>query len=136
MQQPTLDELAALPAGVLPVPRPVDVAALEARCDARGRPMVVIDTHDVTDTARFMVAVVEAFSLPGFVGHSWDAFADCLREVPPSTVVVWDGWTDMAVASPRDTEVAIEVLAESGLTVLMVNAPEDEGGDRSGDRSR
>lgn len=122
----TPDELADLPAGVLPVSQPVDVAELEERCDARGRPMVVLDTHAVTDKAAFMGAVVEAFSLPGWFGRNWDAFADCLRDVPPSTVVVWDGWTDMAAHDPRDTEVAIEVLAESGLTVLMVNAPDAE----------
>jgi hypothetical protein len=120
------EELAALPGGVVPVAHAVDVAALEALCDANGRPMVVLDTHTVGDTTGFMGAVVEAFSLPGWFGHSWDAFSECLRDVPPSTVMVWDGWTDMARATPRDTEVAIEVLAESGLTVLMVNAPEDD----------
>ena len=98
--------------------------------------MVVLDTHAVRDTAGFMGAVTEAFSLPGWFGRSWDAFLECLRDVPPSTVLVWDGWTDMARATPRDTEVAIEVLAESGLTVLMVNAPGDddpEGDDPEGD---
>ena len=120
------EELAALPGGVVPVAHPVDVVTLEAHCDARGRPTVVLDTHAVTDTAGFMRAVVEAFSLPGWFGRSWDAFLECLRDVPSSTVLVWDGWTDMARATPRDTEVAIEVLAESGLTVLLVDAPEDD----------
>ena len=49
MQGWTLDELAALPAGVVPVAGPVDVVGLEARCDARGRPMVLLDTASVTD---------------------------------------------------------------------------------------
>jgi hypothetical protein len=121
-----VEELAGLPGGVVPVAHTVDVTLLEAQCDARGRPMVVLDTHAVHDTHGFMSAVTEAFSLPGWFGRSWDAFLECLRDVPPSTVLVWDGWTDMARASPRDTEVAIEVMAESGLTVLMVNAPEDD----------
>lgn len=122
----TLDDLAGLPAGVVPVARPVDVVGLEARCDARGRPMVLLDTGGVTDKDGFMDAVSEALRLPGWFGRNWDALGDCLSDVPASTVLVWDGWTQMARRVPRETEVAIEVLAESGLTVLMVNAPEDE----------
>mgnify|MGYP001826501606 FL=1 len=122
----TLAELAALPAGVVPVPGGVDVIALEAECDSRGRPMVLLDTDEVASKDGFMDAVSAALALPGWFGRNWDALADCLSDVPVSTVLVWDGWRDMALADPRDTEVAIEVFAESGLTVLMVNAPDDE----------
>jgi RNAse (barnase) inhibitor barstar len=122
----TLDELAGLPAGVMPVVGPVDVVELEARCDARGRPMVLLDTGRVADKEGFMDAVSAALNLPGWFGRNWDALADCLGDVPTSTVLVWDGWTDMARIAPRETEVAIEVLADSGLTVLMVNAPDGE----------
>ena len=125
-QTANLDDLAALPAGVVPVQGGVDVVALEARCDARGRPMVVLSTPGVADKSGFMDAVSDALALPGWFGRNWDALADCLSDVPPSTVLVWDHWTDMARATPRDTEVAIEVFAESGLTVLMVNAPEPD----------
>lgn len=119
----TAAQLAGLPAGVVPVAGTVDVLALEAECDARGRPSVVLDTADVADKEGFMAAISEALALPGWFGRNWDALAECLGDVPSSTVLVWDGWTDMARADPRATEVAIEVFAESGLTVLMVNAP-------------
>ncbi len=122
----TLDDLAALPAGVVPVTRPVDLVGLEARCDARGRPMVLLDTGRVTDKDGFMDAVSDALKLPGWFGRNWDALAECLGDAPTGTVLVWDGWRDMALTDPRATEVAIEVLAESGLTVLMVDAPDDE----------
>lgn len=125
-QAHTVQQLAGLPAGVVPVPGAVDVMALEAECDARGRPTVVLDTGQVSDKDGFMNAVSEALGLPGWFGRNWDALAECLADVPDSTVLVWDGWTDMARADPRDTEVAIEVFAESGLTVLMVRAPADE----------
>lgn len=122
----SLDELAALPSGVVPVAEPVDVVALEARCDAQGRPMVLLDTGSVADKEGFMAAVSAALALPGWFGRNWDALADCLSDIPADTMLVWDGWTDMARAAPRSTEVAIEVLVESGLTVLLVNAPADE----------
>jgi RNAse (barnase) inhibitor barstar len=124
----SVQQLAALPSGVVPVPGRVDVVALEAECDARGRPTVVLDTGRVHDKDGFMDAVSDALALPGWFGRNWDALAECLGDVPTSTVLVWDGWRDMALASPRDTEVAIEVFAESGLTVLMVDAPADEDG--------
>lgn len=122
----TVEQLAALPAGIVPVHDNIDVGALVAECGARGRPTVVLDTEQVADKDAFMNAVSDALALPGWFGRNWDALAECLGDVPPSTVLVWDGWTSMAVATPRDTEVAIEVFAESGLTVLMVNAPGDE----------
>jgi RNAse (barnase) inhibitor barstar len=88
--------------------------------------MVLLDTGNVSDEDDFMAAVSAALGLPGWFGRSWDALADCLSEIPANTVLVWDGWTDMARVAPRATEVAIEVLVESGLTVLLVNAPEDD----------
>jgi RNAse (barnase) inhibitor barstar len=120
------EAFAALGPGVRPVTETVDLAALEEACEQRGRPFVVLDTHDVADKPGFMEAVSTAFELPGWFGRNWDALAECLGDVPPGTVLAWDGWTDLARAAPRECEVAIEVLAESGLTVLMVNAPEGE----------
>lgn len=122
----TAAQLAALPAGVVPVAGTVDLVALEAECDARGRPSVVLDTADVADKDGFMAAISQALGLPGWFGRNWDALAECLGDVPSSTVLVWDHWTDMATSDPRATEVAIEVFAESGLTVLMVQAPADD----------
>lgn len=88
--------------------------------------MVLLDTASVTDKPGFMEAISNALGFPDWFGSNWDALADCLSDVPTTTVLVWDHWTDMARAAPRDTEVAIEVFAESRLTVLMVNAPEQE----------
>ncbi len=126
MRPRTVQELAQLPPGIVPLAQEVDVGALEHACDERGRPMVLLVTEAVHDKSGFMDAVSEALALPGWFGRNWDALAECLGDVPGTTVLVWDGWTDMALAAPRDTEVAIEVLAESGLTVLMVKAPVDE----------
>ncbi len=126
MRPRTVQELAQLPPGIVPLAQEVDVDALEHACDERGRPMVLLVTEAVHDKSGFMDAVSEALALPGWFGRNWDALAECLGDVPRTTVLVWDGWTDMALAAPRDTEVAIEVLAESGLTVLMVKAPVEE----------
>jgi RNAse (barnase) inhibitor barstar len=120
-----LEELAALGPGVLPVAAQVDLVALAAACEGRGRPFVGLDTHEVADKPGFMDAVSAAFELPGWFGRNWDALAESLGDVPAATVIAWDGWTDLARAAPRECEVAIEVLAESGLTVLLVNAPEE-----------
>jgi RNAse (barnase) inhibitor barstar len=123
MSDAVADELAHAGAGVRPVSQPVDVVALDGACQAQGRPLVVLDTHAVDDKAAFMEAVAAAFELPDWFGRNWDAFADSLRDLPPETVVAWDGWTDLARTAPRACEVAIEVFAESGLTVLLVDAP-------------
>jgi len=125
MKVTSVDELADLPAGVVPVAQDVDVSVLERACDERGRPMVLLATSGVHGKRGFMDAVSEAFALPGWFGRNWDALAECLADVPRDTVVVWDGWVDMARTSPRETELAIEVLVDSGLTVLMVNAPDE-----------
>lgn len=120
------ERLAAQGPGVQPVSEPVDVLALEAACEEAGRPFVVLDTHEVQDKAGFMEAISLALELPGWFGRNWDALAECLADVPPTTVLAWDGWTDLARTAPRECEVAIEVFAESGLTVLLVNAPPAE----------
>ena len=124
----TEEELAALPPGIVPVAGAVDVRRLERSCQERSRPTVVLDTRGLVDPASFTDAVATALALPGWVGRTWQALAGYLSEVPATTVLVWDGWTDMARAAPRDTELAIEVLAESGLTVLLVNAPVEDAG--------
>jgi hypothetical protein len=124
----SLDELATVAGGVVPIVGGVDVLALEARCDAHGRPMLLLDTSSVTGKESLMDAVGQAFALPGWFGRSWESLAECLADVPAQTLVVWDGWTAMARAAPRETELVIEIFAESGLTVLLINAPEDGDG--------
>jgi RNAse (barnase) inhibitor barstar len=112
--------LASLGPGVVPLHAAVDVPALEVACDEAGRPLVVLDTAGVTDKAGFMGAVADALELPEWFGRNWDALADCLRDVPASTLVLWDHWSGLAEARPV-LEVALEVLGESGLTVLLAD---------------
>ncbi len=117
-------ELARLPTGVVPLHEPIDVAVLERACEDVGRPLVALDTSGVQDKPEFMAAIASAMRFPDWFGRNWDALADCLRDVPAETIVLWDGWTDLALSAPRVCELAIELFGESPLTVLLANAPE------------
>jgi hypothetical protein len=44
----------------------------------------------------FLAAVGEALAFPEHYGQNLDALNDCLRDVPASTVLLWDGWGTLA----------------------------------------
>lgn len=112
-------ELADLGPGVVPLHEPVDVGALELACDERGRPLVVLDTTDVADQDGFMLAMEAAMSLPEWSNPGWAALASELQAVPATTVLLWDHWEALAARAPGVYELAVEVLGDSGLTVLL-----------------
>jgi RNAse (barnase) inhibitor barstar len=46
--------------------------------------------------AEFLAAIGEALAFPDHYGHNLDALNDCLRDLPRSTVLLWDGWATLA----------------------------------------
>lgn len=66
-------------------------------------------------------ALAAALDFPRWYGHNLDALADCLRDVPGSTVVLWDGWADLARDEPRAFGVAVQLLGER--LVLLLRGP-------------
>ncbi len=61
--------------------------------------------HHQTRT-EFLDAVGEALAFPDHYGKDLDALNDCLRDLPGSTVLLWDGWCTLA----REDEVTFDAV--------------------------
>ena len=91
----------------------VDVAALPgtlaAALRAHGIASRVLDTTSVRDKAGFLERCATDLALAPWFGRSWDALADALRDVEPSSVLLWHG-ADALEDDVRST--AVEIFAE------------------------
>jgi hypothetical protein len=99
---------------------------------------VVLDTSDCDDKASFLQACADDFALPSWFGMNWDALADCLSSLDVGesggVLVAWVGWQTLAMKSPADFSVALEIFAEAtnrweesevpGAIVIVGSGPE------------
>lgn len=92
-------------------------ATLEQRIEKAGWRFVQLDTTDVADKREFLDRCAEAFDLPSWFGHNWDALDECLRgldlDEPTGLLVVWDRWADLADGDPDVFDTAIEVFRDA-----------------------
>lgn len=73
-----------------------DVADLRAAAELAGWRLAHLDgwRHPTLDGAYDELAAQLDF--PDYFGRNLDALLDCLRDLDTGTVVVWDGWSEMA----------------------------------------
>lgn len=65
-------------------------------------------TH--TTKVDFLHAAGEALGFAEYYGRNLDAFADCLRDLPHQTILLWDGWTPLAAQDPPAFAAVIEIM--------------------------
>jgi len=96
-----------------------DVGSLAADAADQGWYVVGLDTSAVTDQARYLEVVCEAFDFPLAVGGSWDGLDACLRALdldePDGLLVVWDNWSEFAIADPVAFETAVAVFQDAAV---------------------
>lgn len=84
--------------------------------------IVALDTRDAGDKAAFLTACARDLRFPDYFGGNWDAFEECLRDLPARpTLIVWTGAAGLP-ADVRDT--ALQIFGDSlpdGVDVLVVD---------------
>lgn len=86
----------------------------------------------------FLDRVGRALDLPDHYGRNFDALADMLADLPDDvegTVLLWEGWGDLALADGRAFDVALTVLGTrveaergAGFSVLLAGEGPDVPG--------
>lgn len=84
--------------------------------------ITVLDTRAATDKTGFLSACARDLHFPDYFGGNWDAFEECLRDLPAGpTLIVWTGAAGLP-ADVRDT--ALQIFGDSlpdGVDVLVVD---------------
>ncbi|GAA3664336.1 hypothetical protein EU513_10725 [Yimella sp. RIT 621] len=85
-----------------------EIAAVGERA---GWTVVGLALEAPTDKAAFLDKCADAFDLPDWFGHNWDALADCIDDIQhePGTLVVFDGAHHLA---EHDLEVVRQIFTE------------------------
>ncbi|MDO9454741.1 MAG: barstar family protein [Nocardioides sp.] len=92
--------------------------------EAAGRPFAHVDGALVESVPELHGALAAALGFPDWYGRNLDALADCLRDVPADTVLLWDAWAGAARAEPRVFKIAIGLLAARVSVLLRGPGPE------------
>ena len=115
--------------GVYAAPRLV--GPLRAAAKRAGIAWLDLDLAGVADRDAFLRRCGEAFSLPGYFGHNWDALHECLLDLAgrgmPGAIVHWRRGTELARRAPEAVTTAFRILQDvaaywsgSGRTFLVV----------------
>ncbi|HSF21606.1 MAG TPA: barstar family protein [Burkholderiales bacterium] len=115
--------------GVYAAPRLV--GPLRAAAKRAGIVWLDLDLAGVADRDAFLRRCGEAFSLPGYFGHNWDALHECLLDLAgrgmPGAIVHWRRGMDLARRAPDAVTTAFRILQDvaaywsgSGRTFLVV----------------
>lgn len=72
-----------------------------------------VDGHQIYDKASFLKAFAEALQFPNYFGNNWDAFEECIRDLPAARgyVLLYDQVSQFALKEPEEWEVALDILA-------------------------
>lgn len=115
--------------GVYAAPRLV--GPLRAAAKRAGIAWLDLDLAGVADRDAFLRRCGEAFSLPGYFGHNWDALHECLLDLAgrgmPGAIVHWRRGMELARRAPDAVTTAFRILQDvaaywsgSGRTFLVV----------------
>ena len=103
-----------------------DWSVLEAELSGTGWRVVRADASEDPTKAGTLEALGRALDLPRWWGRNLDALADCLADPEPSrwerTLLLWDGWSQLAAADPRTFGLVRRLLVDAGLSVLLRGA--------------
>ncbi|MEO9324691.1 barstar family protein [Nocardioides sp. C4-1] len=103
-----------------------DVDDVRHTVESTGRPFAHLDGVAVGSVPELHAALSAALDFPDHYGANLDALVDCLRDVDPATVLLWDAWAPFARAEPRVFAIALEVLG-GAISVLVRGDGPDVG---------
>ena len=103
--------------GVFSAPRLA--GPLRAAAKRAGIAWLDLDLAGVADREAFLRRCGEAFSLPGYFGHNWDALHECLLDIAgrgmPGAIVHWRHGTELARHAPDAVTTALQILEDAAV---------------------
>jgi RNAse (barnase) inhibitor barstar len=97
-----------------------DVADLRHTVEHAGWGFGYVDGWHHQTRREFLTAVGEALSFPDHYGTNLDALNDCLRDLPGSTVLLWDGWSTLAREDKTAFAAIRAILADHTATLTTL----------------
>ena len=89
-------------------------ALLEGLTEA-GWQTFYIDGLNVYDKDTFLKSCATAMHFPAYFGHNWDAFEECIRDLPSAKgyVLLYDHVAQFAGKEPEEWRIALDILADA-----------------------
>lgn len=101
-----------------------DVGSVRATAEEAGWSFALLD--GVLTVSELHDALVIALHFPDYYGRNLDALNDCLRDIEPRTVVLWEGWGEFAESEPWTFAVAVDLLGSVLVLLLSGDGPDVE----------
>jgi hypothetical protein len=95
-----------------------DVRGIEEVSQSLGRPCFVIDLRDCHEKACLLERSAAALGFPGWFGHTWDGWFDCLADlswqpVARGYLIVLRHAAGLQAAAPEVFDTAVTILADA-----------------------
>lgn len=109
----------------------LDVADVQHAVEHAGWRFGYVDGVGLESRVDVLRVIGEALRFPPHYGANLDALNDCLRDLPGSTVLLWDAWSAFARDLPADFARVVRVLGEREPTdpvlQVLLRGPGPEG---------
>lgn len=98
------------------------------RLNTRAKPNVVLDGlvdadwrhyyldgHKIYDKPSFLKESAKALHFPDYFGQNWDAFEECIRDLPPAKgyVILYDQVDQFAIKELEEWQIALDILSSA-----------------------
>lgn len=100
------------PAGIYRWQSELSAAEVRAPVEVAGWRFGYVDGWTAPGRAGLLTGVAATLAFPDWFGQNFDALADCLRDLPGPTLLLWDGWGALASEEPEIFEIARAVFEE------------------------
>lgn len=117
----------AVPPGVYLWHDDLEPAQARALVELAGWRFGRVDSVEHPGKAGFLRAVGVALGFPAYYGRNLDALADCLSDQSGLTVLVWDGWSELAQVDPATFAVVLEILGEHAWLAVLLRGDAPSG---------
>ena len=113
--------------GLFVIDTPAMARQIATEAEAAGLVVARIEGSAVTTKAEFLSVTASALSFPGYFGHNWDAFADCIGDLGwlpgPGYVFLFEHFDKFAATDPRNWGVALTILRRAAAGWASTGTP-------------
>lgn len=113
--------------GLFVIDSPSMARQIATEAEAAGLVVARIEGSAVTTKAEFLTTTASALSFPGYFGHNWDAFADCIGDLGwlpgPGYVFLFEHFDQFAATDPRNWGVVLTILRRAAAGWASTGTP-------------